>query len=56
MAGGVAGSVVAEEEEAVLAAYDVVQRQWRHTLLVLAPRKPDRFDAAADIAAREAGR
>jgi 3-deoxy-D-manno-octulosonic-acid transferase len=47
----VAGSVVAEEEEAVLAAYDIVQRQWRHALLVLAPRKPDRFDAAAAIAA-----
>jgi 3-deoxy-D-manno-octulosonic-acid transferase len=47
----VAGSVVAEEEQAVLAAYDIVQRQWRHALLVLAPRKPDRFDAAAGIAA-----
>ena len=47
----VAGSVVAEEEEAVLAAYDIVQRQWRHALLILAPRKPDRFDAAASIAA-----
>jgi 3-deoxy-D-manno-octulosonic-acid transferase len=47
----VAGSVVAEEEEAVLAAYDIVQRQWRHALLVLAPRKPDRFDSAAAIAA-----
>jgi len=47
----VAGSVVAEEEEAVLAAYDVVQRQWRHALLLLAPRKPDRFDTAAEIAA-----
>lgn len=47
----VAGSVVAEEEEAVIAAYDIVQRQWRHALLVLAPRKPDRFDAAAAIAA-----
>jgi 3-deoxy-D-manno-octulosonic-acid transferase len=47
----VAGSVVAEEEESVLAAYDVVQRQWRHALLVLAPRKPDRFDAAAQIVA-----
>lgn len=45
----VAGSVVEEEEEAVLAAYDVVQRQWRHALLVLAPRKPDRFNAAANI-------
>lgn len=47
----VAGSIVAEEEEDVLAAYDIVQRQWRHALLILAPRKPDRFDAAADIAA-----
>jgi 3-deoxy-D-manno-octulosonic-acid transferase len=47
----VAGSVVAEEEEAVLAAYDVVQRRWRHALLVLAPRKPDRFDPAASISA-----
>jgi 3-deoxy-D-manno-octulosonic-acid transferase len=46
----VAGSVVAEEEQAVLAAYDIVQRQWRHALLVLAPRKPDRFDEAAGIA------
>ena len=47
----VAGSVVAGEEEAVLAAYDIVQRRWRRALLVLAPRKPDRFDAAAQIAA-----
>lgn len=47
----VAGSVAAEEEEAVLAAYDVAQRQWRHTLLVFAPRKPARFDAAAEIVA-----
>lgn len=45
----VAGSVVAEEEEAVLAAYDIVQRKWRRALLVLAPRKPDRFAAAAEI-------
>jgi len=45
----VAGSVVAEEEESVLAAYDIVQRRWRRALLILAPRKPDRFEAAADI-------
>ena len=45
----VAGSVVAAEEEAVLAAYDVVQRQWRRALLILAPRKPDRFTAATEI-------
>ena len=47
----VAGSVVAEEEEAVLAAYDTVQRRWRRALMILAPRKPDRFEAAASIAA-----
>jgi 3-deoxy-D-manno-octulosonic-acid transferase len=45
----VAGSVVADEEEEVLAAFDVLQRKWRHALLVLAPRKPERFDAAARI-------
>ncbi len=47
----VAGSVAADEEGAVLAAYDLVQRQWRHALLILAPRKPARFDAAAEIVA-----
>jgi len=46
----VAGSVVADEEEAVLAGYDIVQRRWRRALLILAPRKPDRFDLAASIA------
>src|SRR5262249_40164540 len=46
----VAGSVVEEEEEAVLAAYDILQRKWRRALLILAPRKPDRFDAATGIA------
>ena len=46
----VAGSIVAEEEESVLAAYDIVQRRWRHALLILAPRKPERFDAATEIA------
>jgi 3-deoxy-D-manno-octulosonic-acid transferase len=47
----VAGSVVEGEEDAVVAAYDMVQRQWRRTLLILAPRKPDRFDTAANVAA-----
>lgn len=45
----VAGSVVAGEEEHVLAAYDYIQRKWNRTLLILAPRKPERFDAAARI-------
>ncbi|HKQ86044.1 MAG TPA: 3-deoxy-D-manno-octulosonic acid transferase [Candidatus Acidoferrales bacterium] len=50
----VAGSVVSGEEEAVLAAYDAVQRQWRRALMILAPRKPDRFDEASRLAS-EAG-
>lgn len=50
------GSVVAGEEEAVLAAFDFVQRQWRRALLVLAPRKPDRFAAAAEIAEQDGWR
>jgi 3-deoxy-D-manno-octulosonic-acid transferase len=48
----VAGSVVADEEESVLAAFDVVQRQWRRSLLVLAPRKPASFDSATKLAAQ----
>ncbi len=46
----VAGSVVAGEEENVLEAYDYIQRKWNRTLLILAPRKPERFDMAARIA------
>ena len=45
----VAGSVVADEEEEVLAAFDAVQRKWRHALLVLAPRKTERFVPAASL-------
>lgn len=52
----VAGSVAADEEAAVLAAYDIVQRQWRRALLLLAPRKPERFDAAAEIALEQGWR
>lgn len=52
----VAGSVVAGEEEAVLAAYDIVQRQWRRALLILAPRKPERFDVAAELASQSGWR
>jgi len=43
----VAGSVVAGEEAPVLAAFDEIEKRWPAALLVLAPRKPDRFDAAA---------
>jgi 3-deoxy-D-manno-octulosonic-acid transferase len=46
----VAGSVVEDEEEPVLAAFDPIQRQWRHALLILAPRKPERFRMAGQIA------
>jgi len=48
----VAGSVLAGEEEQVLAAFDIVQRKWRRALLVLAPRKPERFEDAGEIAAQ----
>jgi 3-deoxy-D-manno-octulosonic-acid transferase len=43
----VAGSVTSGEEALVLIAFGVLQGQMRDALLVLAPRKPDRFDAAA---------
>ena len=45
----VAGSVMANEEVQVLRAFADVQREFPNVLLVLAPRKPDRFDAAAQI-------
>jgi 3-deoxy-D-manno-octulosonic-acid transferase len=45
----VAGSVVAGEESAVLEALAAVERKWPNALLVLAPRKPDRFDTAAAL-------
>jgi 3-deoxy-D-manno-octulosonic-acid transferase len=47
----VAGSVLAGEEEPVLAAFAEVRGRWPRALLVLAPRKPERFDAAARLAA-----
>jgi len=43
----VAGSVVANEEPLALIAFGVVQGEHRNALLVLAPRKPERFEAAA---------
>jgi 3-deoxy-D-manno-octulosonic-acid transferase len=45
----VAGSVVAGEEGAVLEALAEVEARWPDALLVLAPRKPDRFEAAAAL-------
>jgi len=46
----VAGSVLAGEEEPVLAAFAEVKARWPGALLVLAPRKPERFEAAARLA------
>ncbi len=45
----VAGSVVANEEPLVLIAFGVVQGEWPRALLILAPRKPERFEAAAEF-------
>lgn len=45
----VAGSVVATEEPLALIAFGVVQGEFPKALLVLAPRKPERFDAAAEF-------
>ena len=43
----VAGSVVATEEPLALIAFGVIQGEHRKALLVLAPRKPERFEDAA---------
>jgi 3-deoxy-D-manno-octulosonic-acid transferase len=48
----VAGSIIAGEEILVLEAFASIQHKWPQALLVLAPRKPDRFAAACEIAAR----
>ena len=45
----VAGSVVATEEPLALIAFGVLQGEYRKALLVLAPRKPERFEAAAQF-------
>ena len=45
----VAGSVVATEEPLALIAFGVVQGDFRNALLVLAPRKPERFAPAAEF-------
>jgi 3-deoxy-D-manno-octulosonic-acid transferase len=45
----VAGSVMAGEEAAILEALAAVEGRWPNALLVLAPRKPDRFESAAAL-------
>jgi 3-deoxy-D-manno-octulosonic-acid transferase len=47
----VAGSVVATEEPLALIAFGTLQGEYRNALLVLAPRKPEHFDAAAEFVA-----
>jgi 3-deoxy-D-manno-octulosonic-acid transferase len=47
----IAGSVLAGEEAPVLQAFAQVEREFPRALLVLAPRKPERFDEAAAIVA-----
>jgi len=48
----VAGSVLAGEEDAVLDAFAAVRAKFPDALLILAPRKTDRFDTAAEIVVR----
>jgi 3-deoxy-D-manno-octulosonic-acid transferase len=45
----IAGSVLANEEVSVLRAFAEVEREFPRALLILAPRKPEQFDKAADI-------
>ena len=45
----IAGSVVATEEPLALIAFGTLQGEHPNALLVLAPRKPERFEAAADF-------
>jgi 3-deoxy-D-manno-octulosonic-acid transferase len=45
----VAGSVVATEEPLALIAFGTLQGEYRNALLVLAPRKPEHFEAAAEF-------
>jgi 3-deoxy-D-manno-octulosonic-acid transferase len=45
----VAGSVVSTEEPLALIAFGTLQGEYPNALLVLAPRKPERFEAAAEF-------
>jgi 3-deoxy-D-manno-octulosonic-acid transferase len=51
----IAGSVMAREEATVLEAFAEVEKEFPGALLILAPRKPDQFDSAAQMIA-QAGR
>jgi 3-deoxy-D-manno-octulosonic-acid transferase len=50
----IAASTLKGEEDAVLEAFRPVQRAWPDALLVIAPRKPERFGEVVDLA-RDAG-
>src|SRR4029077_5573049 len=52
----VAGSVIAGEEAPVLEAFGSVQQKWPQALLILAPRKPERFAATGEIVAQSGWR
>jgi len=45
----IAGSVVATEEPLALIAFGTLQGEYRNAFLVLAPRKPEQFDTAAEF-------
>jgi 3-deoxy-D-manno-octulosonic-acid transferase len=45
----IAGSVVATEEPLALIAFGTLQGEYRNAFLVLAPRKPEYFEAAAEF-------
>jgi 3-deoxy-D-manno-octulosonic-acid transferase len=45
----VAGSVIAGEESPVLEAFAAIRQKLPQALLILAPRKPERFAAACDL-------
>ena len=45
----IAGSVMAGEERAVLEALALVAEKWPEALLLLAPRRPERFDEAGGM-------
>ena len=51
----IAGSVMANEEDAILRAFGDVEREYPRALLILAPRKPEQFERAASIIS-QAGR
>ncbi len=48
----VAGSVMAGEEDLVLRGYADVEKEFPNAQLILAPRKPNQFDRAAEIVTR----